>query len=517
MELINRRIVNGRIVNRRIGDRGNLIAMACALLLAFLSPVSAAANENAREKENETVVTQQQARIAGKLVRYTAEVGRIAICDVETGEPHGYMGYTAYRISFSGAPRPVTFIWNGGPGADSTLLHFSVTGPKLAEGARLVDNPDSWLPVTDLVMVDPIGTGFSRPVKAEYGAEFYGTVGDVASVTEFVRAWRLIHGSEQTPVFLAGESWGAGRAASVAYALGKRGIVVNGIVLISGGWALNKTYGSPALQSALRIVDMASAALYYGKTSSELGKDRTAVRRAAEKWVRETYAPALSRIAELSDAERTAIVTQLSHFTGLSPEQIDRKTLTVTPRQFRTGLLKDQNKEPYVFDLRRTSPPGKEDAPAILNYFRHELGYHTSLPYIGLEDMEQAFAPAGTYPEPVNARWNYATAKITPEELKAAMEDASKRGDGPPHLGPPLPATEEALALNPHMKVLVAAGMYDSFLPCASGSEIDRQLPPYLHSAITFKCYVGGHAMYLDAATRSEFSRDVEALIEASK
>jgi carboxypeptidase C (cathepsin A) len=518
MKLVNWRISDWRVANRkivagRIGGSGNLIALACALLLTFFFPPSAAANE----KENETVVTQQQARIAGKLVHYTAEVGRIAICDVETGEPHGYMGYTAYGIASPGAPRPVTFIWNGGPGADSSLLHFSVTGPKLAEGTRLVDNPDSWLPVTDLVMVDPIGTGFSRPVKAEYGAEFYGTVGDVASVSEFVRAWRLIHGAEQTPVFLAGESWGAGRAASVAYALEKRGVTVNGIVLISGGWALNKSYGSPTLQSALRMVDMASAALFYSKTASELGNDRTAVRQAAEKWVRETYAPALSRLAELSDAERTTIVGQLSHFTGLSPEQIDHKTLTITPREFRTGLLKDQNKEPYIFDLRRTSAPGKEDTPAILNYFRHELGYRTSLPYIGLEEMEQGFVPNGTYPEAVNARWNYATAKITPEELKAAMEAASKRGDGPPRLGPPLPATEEALALNPHMKVLVAAGMYDSFLPCAPGSEIDRQLPPSLHAAITFKCYVGGHAMYLDAATRSEFSRDVEALIEATK
>jgi carboxypeptidase C (cathepsin A) len=515
-------IVKWSLVNRRIGGSGNPIALASALLLAFFVLPSAADNGNSSKKENETVITQQQARIGGKLVHYTAEVGRIAICDVETGEPHGYMGYTAYRIA-SPTPRPVTFIWNGGPGADSTLLHFSVTGPKLADGVRLVDNPDSWLPASDLVTVDPIGTGFSRPVKAEYGAEFYGTLGDVASVTEFVRAWRLIHGAEQTPVFLAGESWGAGRAASVAYALEKRGITVNGMVLISGGWALNKSYGSPALQTALRVVDMASAALYYGKTgygktnsgnaSPDLEKDRTAVRQAAEKWVRESYAPALSRIAELSEAERTAIANQLSRITGLSAEQIDHKTLTITPRQFRTGLLKDQNKEPYIFDLRRTSPPGKEDAPAILNYFRHELGFHTTLPYIGLEEMEQGFAPAGTYPEPVNARWNYATAKITPEELKVAMEDASKRGDGPPRLGPPLPATEEAIALNPHIKVLVAAGMYDSFLPCATGSEIDRQLPANLRSAITFKCYVGGHAMYLDAATRSEFSRDVEALI----
>jgi hypothetical protein len=100
--------------------------------------------------------------------------------------------------------------------------------------------------------------------------------------------------------------------------------------------------------------------------------------------------------------------------------------------------------------------------------------------------------------------------------MKTAIEAASQRGDGPPRIGPPLPATEEALTINPRMKVLVAAGLYDSFLPCATGGEIERQLPPNLRQSIRFKCYTGGHAMYKDAATRAEFSRDVKALIEAN-
>jgi len=495
---------------RRKGIGGSRTALICATALTFLSLTIAVRSQEA------PVVTQQKTRIGGKLLQYTAEVGRVAICDVETGEPHGYLFYTAYRVPSSGRIRPVTFVWNGGPGADSSLLHFSVVGPKLAENGRLVDNPDSWLSATDLVLVDPIGTGFSRPVKAEYGAEFYGTLGDVASVTEFIRAWRLLHDAENAPVFLAGESWGAGRAAHVGYALEKRGITVNGLVLISGGWGLNKDYGSHELRSALQVVDMSSTALYYGKTASDLGKDPASMRQAAEKWVRESYAPALGRVDKLSDAERTAIVAQLGRFTGLRAEQIDRETLTISPRQFRTGLLKSESKEPYVFDMRRTSSPGNGDAPVILHYFRHELGYRTSLPHIGLEEIDQGYVPNGTQPDPVNARWNYATAKITPEELKAAIEEASRKGDGPPRLGPPLPGTEEALALNPHMKVLVAAGMYDSFLPCAVGAEIERQLPANLRPSITFKCYVGGHAMYKDAATRAEFSRDVKMLMDAN-
>jgi carboxypeptidase C (cathepsin A) len=463
------------------------------------------------------VVSQQQVQIDGRLLKYTAEVGRIAIRDVETGEAHGYMFYTAYRVPSSGGPRPVTFVWNGGPGAESSLLHFSIVGPKVIQDGHLVDNPDSWLPATDLVLVDPIGTGFSRPVKADYGAEFYGTVGDVASVTEFVRAFRLLHNAEDAPLFLAGESWGAGRAASVGYVLEKRGITVNGLVLISGGWGLNQDYGSPQLRSALRVVDMASTALYYCKTAPDLGRNPTAVRQAVEAWARENYAPALGRVESLSDEERAAIVAQLTRFAGLSPEQIDPKTLVITPRQFRTGLLKDQNKEAYVFDMRRTGPPQTGDASVILRYFRRDLGYRTDLPYIGLEEMNQGFAPTGTYPESVNERWDYATAKIRPDELKVAIEAASKSGDGPPRLGPPLPGTEEAIAINPRMKVLVAAGMYDSFLPCAAGTEIERQLPSNLRQSITFKCYVGGHAMYQDAPTRIELSRDVRALIDLAK
>jgi carboxypeptidase C (cathepsin A) len=470
----------------------------------------------AAQLDEPPVITQHSAQIGGKLLRYTAEAGRTAIRDVETGEPHGFMFYTAYRISSSGERRPVTFVWNGGPGADSSLLHFSVVGPKIVKNGHLIDNPDSWLPATDLVLVDPIGTGFSRPAKALYGEEFYSTVGDVNSVTEFIRAWRLLHDAENAPIFLAGESWGAGRAAHVGYELEKRGLKVSGLILISGGWGLNKDYISPELRSALQIVDMASTALYYGKTAPDLGNDREQVRGAAEKWAREIYAPALGRIDQLSEAERTAIVSELFRFTGFGEKQVDRQILTISPRQFRAGLLKEQNKEPYIFDMRRTGPPADDDTSLILSYFRHELGYHSSLPYIGLERMEQGFASSGTYPESVNARWNYATAKVTPEELKTAIEQAERHGDGPPRLGPPLPGVEETHSLDSEMKVLVAAGMYDSFLPCAVGAEIERRLPQSLHNSIAFKCYVGGHAMYKDASTRAEFSRDVKELIEAN-
>ncbi|MBV9301059.1 MAG: hypothetical protein JOY53_02980, partial [Acidobacteriaceae bacterium] len=327
--------------------RTAFVAVTCALVL------SGAASQGGMDEEP-AVVTNHTLQIRGTALKYTAELGRIAIRNIETGEPHGYMFYAAYRVPSPRDPRPVTFLWNGGPGAPSTLLHFSVGGPKLLEDAQLIDNVDTWLAASDLVFVDPIGTGFSRPVKAAYDSEFYGTLGDVASVTEFVRAWGLLHNAETSPLFLVGESWGAGRAASVAYALEKRGVRINGLVLISGGWGLNRQLISPDLRSALEVVDMASTALYYQRTAADLGTEVGNVRRAAESWAREAYAPALSHPEKLSESERAAIVRQLSRFTGLAEQQIDRKTLVITPHQFRTGLLKQQGKELYVFDMRRT-------------------------------------------------------------------------------------------------------------------------------------------------------------------
>jgi carboxypeptidase C (cathepsin A) len=465
----------------------------------------------------EPVTTRHELMVQGRMLAYTAEVGRIAIRDGETGEPHGYIFYTAYHATNRGETRPLTFIWNGGPGADSALLHFSMTGPMLARERKLVPNPDTWLSFSDLVLVDPVGTGFSRPAQPQYAAEFYSTRGDVASVTEFVRSWRLLHAATDAPLYLVGESWGARRAASVGYALESRRIPVRGMVLISGGSGLNKEYVPPTLEAALQTVDMASTALFYGKTAPDLGQDPVSVRRAAEAWARRSYAPALARARALSDEERSALVAQLARFTGIAPERIDPQKLVISPRQFRTELLKKEAKELYQFDTRRTTVPASESGRAILHYLRYELNYRTDLPYIGLEPLTQGYAPSGAYPQSVNERWNYATEALSPEQIQAAVAAASAQGGGPPRLGAPLPATEEAIALDSGLKVLVAAGMYDAYLPCAVGAQTEASLPAPLQRAMHFKCYDGGHAMYLDDPARAELTRDVKVFMTESR
>jgi carboxypeptidase C (cathepsin A) len=496
-----------------------LMLLAAAILLLG-KPLFPAA-----PPDEPVVVTQHRIAMAGGTLAYSAETGRIAIRDVETGDPHGFIFYIAYRVpALPGETRPVTFVWNGGPGSNSAILHFLVAGPKRAEGERLVDNAETWLSFTDLVFVDPVGTGFSRPAKAEYAAEFYGTLGDTASITEFVRSWRLLHDADDAPLFLAGESWGAPRAATVGYALERRGIRVDGLVLISGGSCLNTAYIAPELKSALRVVDMALIAFHHGKTAPDLGKDFEEIRKTADDWARRTYAPALARVDRLTESERAAVIRELSRFTGIAAAEIDPKTLLIAPNAFRSGLLKGEGRTLATFDMRRSVPAGASPylsefkaGPAVVRYLRRDLGYRTDLPYLDLEEMEEGFAPSGTYPPDVNARWDYATAQISAEELQKALEEAARRGDGPPQIGPPLPATAEAVALNPRLKVLIASGLYDSYATCAANEETARRLPPDLRKAIAFKSYAGGHMMYLDHPVRLQFSEDVRSLIASSR
>lgn len=485
------------------------LAPSRAAIFAAGLTLVAAAPALALPKAETPVSTQHRMTVNGKALAYTAEVGRIAIRDAATGEPRGWMGYIAYRVP-SAKPRPVAFVWNGGPGANSATLHFEVAGPKRGEAGRLVNNDETWLTDADLVFVDPIGTGFSRPAKAEYAEQFYGTLGDVASVTEFVRAWRLQHGTEAHPLYLIGESWGAGRAANVGYALLKRGVKVDGLGLVSGGTGLSRL-GDDGPVGPLKIVGFAATAFHHGKLSPDLGASSAAVEAATANWVRQTYAPALARRDQLSEAERDQVAAGLSRHTGVPADRIDRRSLSITPRQFRATLV--PGKTLNVFDMRISDEPRESSRDAILSYLRHDLGYATDLPYVGLEDLADGFLPDGKAPPSVGARWDYATAKVTPEERQAAIAEAVRTGAGPPALGPPLPATAEALALNPKLRVLVASGLYDSLANCAGADETARNLPPPLKAAMSFKCYPGGHMMYRDQPTRLKFSQDIRALV----
>jgi carboxypeptidase C (cathepsin A) len=481
--------MNGMTITRR--------ALA-SIAVAFFALAPAHAEELA------PATSRHEIRIDGRRLAYTAEAGRIPIRDDATGEAHGHIFYVSYRLpARRGETRPVAFIWNGGPGANSTLLHFEAFGPRVFSGDALIDNVHTLLPYADMVFVDPIGTGFSRPTREEYEAEFYSTLGDHASIAEFVRVWRLRNNAQDAPVFLMGESFGTWRAGGVAQIMESRGDHVAGTVLISGGAAVGPNALPREVATAARIPGRAAAAFAHGRMQ---GADRESVVREAEAWAMSRYLPALQRLSSLSASERAEIASELAQRTGLRADQVDPQTLALTPRVYLTTLIPEQRLDTFDMRIAAENDANPTRARVIDRYLRQELGYRTDLAYAGLD---LGYTPANEpTPQSINARWNYNSGEITPEVMASAMA-----GEGPPGAQP---WSIETMRLNPNFKVMVAAGLYDSLNSCLGNRELEQRLDPQFARNFSMRCYWGGHMMYRDAPEHARLTADVAAFIASA-
>ncbi|MGV2497030.1 S10 family serine carboxypeptidase-like protein [Pelagerythrobacter aerophilus] len=445
----------------------------------------------------DAVETGHEATLRDGTLPYLACAGTIAVDNGDDAQ--GRIFYTAYLASSDVEQRPVAFVWNGGPGADSRLLHFAALGPVRIRDSRAEANPDSPLAVSDLVFVDPVGTGFSRAESEGEAAGFYSTTADIAATTDFILSWLETSGRADAPIFLVGESFGTWRAAGVAEALADQGRPVAGIALISGGIPLGDM-PDRHLMRALSLPNRAATALAHGKLAPEMRGDLPQVLQRAERFARAVYAPALVDPAALSPKERAAVRGRIAAFQGLSPEAVDPETLWVSPRTFRTELLGEAGQMLDVFDMRSTdgadpTPSGK----AVLRYYREHLRYAEGR-YAGIEVDEL----------PVGAEWQYDQAPITPESLARAMA-----GEGPP--SPSQPWTLRAMAKMPDMRTFVAAGLYDSLNSCAANEATVAALPTPVAARFALHCYPGGHMMYDEPAVAVAFGHDIAAFLGAEK
>lgn len=485
---------------RRLKLKG--AALAAGLLLAGTAVAQPA-----------PVVTRQQISLGGRTLAYTAEVGRTPIADVETGEAIGHVFYVAYRATpVAGKVRPITFIWNGGPSLPAASLHFEGAGPRRIQDGRLVDNADTWLTDSDLVFMDPVGTGFSRATAPETQKAFTSIIGDVAASAEFVRAWVLMHGAEDAPLVIAGQSYGSRRAGAVGYRLVKSGFKVKAIALISNTSGLPTYPDQELISSAIHVADYAVTALHFRKLPAEYGTTPDAARAAAERWTNETYLPALRRRDSLTEAERTALAAELARRTGLAPADIDRKTLIVGQGFFLGRIMPGQRL--YYSDYREREPYKAPPLNLGVRYLRHDLGYASPLPYLGVEPIEDGFAPSGAYPKPVGTNWVHSTVYgATIEQIEQAKADFARRGViGQGSFGPPMPGAADAVSLKPSLKVFVAHGAYDPLGGCSMDAELGRRLTSPHKEAISFRCYPAAHAIYRDAPARAMFAEDMRAL-----
>jgi carboxypeptidase C (cathepsin A) len=501
--------------------------MKAPAMLAALTAMSLLA-VGAWATEPDLVATRHHIQANGKTLSYTARAGLIPIRNSDTGEYHAQIFFVAYTLDqpASQAPRPLTFVWNGGPGANSSLVHLSGFGPRRVRSSDdpakpptvpplMEDNDATWLDFTDLVFVDPVGTGFSRPTKAEYGGEFYRTLGDIASIAEFIRVYLTRFDLFQSPLFLAGESYGTWRASGVAEALEKKGQHVAGVLLISGGIQMGPVSPDP-VRVALFAPSRTAAAFYHKKLAAELMRDEAATLKEAEAWALDQYAPAWEKRDQLTDAERDKIIAGLARYTGVEPSAIDRKELMMTSPQFTATLLRDQKFALGRYDMRLKGPGATENTDArngvVMRYLRDELEFKSDLAYQGIEE---GYSPAPSRGPGIGSRWVW-------DQLDQAQNAGDGRGgglaktavgsgDGPP---PAQPWLRRAMQIDPSIKVFLAAGLYDSLNSCADNNYLAAHIQPHeFGQNITTGCYPAGHMMYDTKEARYRLKQDVAAFV----
>lgn len=447
-------------------------------------------------------------RVGERTLDYTVSPDFISLQD-ESGKPLARFFHTSYTLDGGVAKdRPITFVFNGGPGSSSVWLHLGVAGPRRVvvndnalpppPPGRLEANPDSWLPATDMVFIDPIGTGFSRAEPGVDGRQFYSVEGDISSIAEFIRLYLVKHNRWASPKYLAGESYGTTRAAGLSSHLAQRhGIDLSGIILISSVLEFNtiRDHEGNDLPDVLFFPSYTATAHHHGKLAPELqARPLEQLLAEAGDFAIEQYLPALARGADLPPEKRRELIRRISGLTGLSESFVDRANLRISPARFMKQILADQNRIVGRFDSTITSPDPDPNAAtpafdpsysaylgaytsALAQYFRDELGVEISLKYNILTGLPWAY-PEGEYV-------NTATALAT------------------------------AMAQNPHLRVFVASGYHDLATPYfATRYTLARlNLPPDARDRLTTHDYFGGHMMYHYPASRSRLSADIKAFL----
>jgi carboxypeptidase C (cathepsin A) len=464
--------------------------------------------------EQAPIVTHHEIHVGGKTLHYTATTGLMPLKNVDTGDVEAHIFFVAYTLdSQSIERRPLTFSFNGGPGSASVWLHMGAIGPKRvrmqpdgmmpAPPYQLVDNEYTWLEQTDLVFIDPVGTGYSRAVKRDQTRKFLGLRGDIESVGEFIRLYLGRYERWSSPLFLVGESYGTTRAAGLSGYLVEHGVAFNGIMLISSVLNFQTLDFTPGndLPYVLYLPTYTTSAWYHKKLSPDLEQDFDKLHAEVERWAAGGYADALMKGDRLTPQERQDVIDRLSRYTGLSKTYIDQSNLRIEQGHFSQELLRDQRKVIGRLDSRFTGTSRSAIAEtagfdpsmtairppytAMFNqYVRTELGYKTDLDYY-----------------------------ILGGGFRFDEWDWGIRGEGG------FPDTAQALAdaftKNPFMKLFVGSGYYDLATPYfATQYTLNHMgLDAAQHSRITLGYYGAGHMMYIQDQSLGELKKDVSTFM----
>jgi carboxypeptidase C (cathepsin A) len=484
---------------------GQAVAVISTELLGSTSAITSVAEASS----DVPAVTRHSISVDGETLGYIATADYMELIN-EEGEVQAQMFYIAYEREGveDRSERPITFLFNGGPGSSSIWLHMGCAGPKrvvlseagapLPPPARYEDNPFTWLDLTDLVFIDPIGTGYSHTMPGVDIGQYYSMDGDVQSVADFIRLYITENDRWLSPKFIAGESYGGIRGALLARNLyGEIGtdtsVALNGIIFLSPAFDYATLVSTQAnnLPFALSAPTYFTTAWYHNKISVGEPEQLPVILAEIEQWVIADYLPALFRGDSLPEGERSDIAAMLSAITGLSEDYILFKNLRVSQDDFREEFLREEQLIPAltdtrflfdwdfsVFDMQYGDVIQPVFAAALNDFMINGLGYQTDRLYIVLSaeaDEDWTFGSAlGGFPNVI-------------EELSEAMK------------------------MNTFLKVFVGRGIYDLDVPYYGTEYCLRQLQlsPELQANITREYYESGHMVYTDRLALEKFKADV--------
>jgi carboxypeptidase C (cathepsin A) len=461
----------------------------------------------------QVVVTHHSGTFGGQKINYTATAGEIYL-KAEDGTPRAAINYYSYVKEPRDPSRPVTFLFNGGPGSGSVWLHMGAFGPKRVaipsngtdDGAPpypLVDNPDSLLDVTDIVFIDPVGTGFSHALGKTDPKEFWGVTKDAKSINQVIRLWLNDNGRWNSPKFLGGESYGTTRSAAVAHQLegSYNDVSLNGIILISTilDFGAQAEVEGNDMAYVIALPSMAAVAWYHDKVPNKPATVGEFVAEA-KAFASGEYITALMKGQALTGPERDAIRAKVARYTGLSEQYVERTDLRVSPGRFWKELLRDRGlvvgrlDSRYVGKDRDNAGEGFDNDPsfygidggytaAINDYVRSDLGFKSDRSYVTIGSVQP---------------WDW---------------DLGDRGDGT-YYKSVAPYIGQALRENSGLRVFVGQGYYDFATPFF-GAEYALSRTGFPQDRIQFHYYDAGHMMYVRDEDRHKLVSDIRAFIRS--
>ncbi|WP_281543110.1 S10 family peptidase [Maribacter aestuarii] len=495
----------------------NLLCIALFILSTFTAFSQEKSDIKKEVPKGEVFTSTQSVTINGKTIALSAETGTVQLRD-ENDEPIALFGFTHYKKSNSNENRPIVFAFNGGPLSASFWLHFGVLGPKRIDvndpsytkpaPYKVVNNEFSILDKADLVMIDPVGVGFSRPIGNAEWKDFWGVDQDIRSIGLFIEQFLIKTEKMNAPKYLLGESYGTFRNAGLVKYLQDKGIAMNGVIMVSAVFELQHLLFGPGddISYLTHFPSYAATAWYHNKIKNK-GEDLEGFLKGVRTFTENEYAPALLKGDQLTASEKETIAQKLADFSGLTKDFWLKADLRVTNSEYFQELLRDKELTVGRLDSRYTGinedllsqsafTDPQSDAisspyiSAFKDYLYNDLKVRKDLSYTTTAGSRKGFK--WDWSHNGNIIWNAQVAVSTLPDMTSAM----KR--------------------NPDLKILILNGYYD-LATVFYGVEYSINhmgLDAELKKNIIMKYYEAGHMMYTHRPSMEKFKTDVDAFID---